>query len=58
MKVQLLIERDGNNVIGNFWRVVAYEGERRLGDQIYDGYTKREAISLARQMINNKGRLN
>jgi hypothetical protein len=58
MKVQLLVERDGNNVVGNFWRVVAYEGESRLGEQIYAGYTKREAISLARQMINNKGRLN
>jgi hypothetical protein len=57
MKVQLLIERDGNGVIGNFWRVVAYEGESRLGERIFAGYTKREAISLARQMINNKGRL-
>jgi hypothetical protein len=57
MKVQLLVERDGNNVIGNFWRVVAYEGESRLGERIFAGYTKREAISLARQMINNKGRL-
>ena len=57
MKVQLLVERDGNNVIGNFWRVVAYEGESRLGEKIYAGYTKREAISLARQTINNKGRL-
>jgi hypothetical protein len=57
MKVQLLVERDGNNVIGNFWRVVAYEGESRLGEQLYAGYTKREAISLARQTINSKGRL-
>jgi hypothetical protein len=57
MKVQLLVERDGNNVIGNFWRVVAYEGESRLGEQIYAGYTKREAINRARQTINNEGRL-
>jgi hypothetical protein len=58
MKIQLVAEKDGNNYIGNFWRVRAYEGERDLGEQIFSGYTKREAINLARQLINNKGRLN
>lgn len=48
-RVELMVERDGNNYLGNFWRVVAYEGERRLGEKLYAGYTKREAISLARE---------
>jgi len=48
-RVQLMIERDGNGYIGNFWRVVAYQGESRLGEEIYAGYTKREALSLARE---------
>jgi len=48
-RIQLMIERDGNAYIGNFWRVVAYEGESRLGEEINAGYTKREALSLARE---------
>jgi hypothetical protein len=48
-RIQLTIEKDGNAYIGNFWRVVAYEGESRLGEQIFAGYTKREALSLARE---------
>jgi hypothetical protein len=58
MKIQMITERDGNNILGGFWRVRAYEGERYLGERIYAGYTKREAIGLARQLVNNKGRLN
>lgn len=57
MKVQLMAEKDGNNILGNFWRVRAYEGERELGERIYAGYTKKQAIDLARQLINNQGRL-
>lgn len=58
MKVQLIAEKDGNNILGGFWRVRAYKEEEDLGERIYAGYTKREAIDLARQLINNKGRLN
>lgn len=58
MKVQLTAEKDGNNIIGGFWRVRAYAGDTYLGEKIYAGYTKREAIDLSRQLINNKGRLN
>jgi hypothetical protein len=58
MKIQLIAERDGNNILGGFWRVRAYEGDSDLGERIYAGYTKREAIGLARQLVNNKGRLN
>lgn len=48
-KLDLLIERDSNNVIGSFWRVVAYEGESRLGECVYAGYTKKQALVLARE---------
>jgi hypothetical protein len=48
-KLELLVERDGNNILGNFWRVVAYEGESRLGEKIYAGYTKKQALALARE---------
>jgi hypothetical protein len=58
MKIQLIAEKDSNNYLGGFWRVRAYEGERDLGERIYAGYTKREAIDLARQLVNNRGRLN
>ena len=58
MKIELVARKDSNNIIGGFWRVRAYEGERDLGEQIYAGYTKREAIDRARQMVNNRGRLN
>ena len=48
-RLQLLVERDANNVIGSFWRVVAYEGESRLGECVYAGYTKKQALALARE---------
>lgn len=57
MKVQLTAEKDSNNTLGSFWRVYAYQGESRLGERIYAGYTKQQAINLARQLINNTGRL-
>jgi len=53
-KLELLVERDGNHILGNFWRVVAYEGESRLGEKIYAGYTKREAMSLARDYFTGR----
>jgi hypothetical protein len=58
MKIQLIAEKDSNNYLGGFWRVRAYEGERDLGEQIYAGYTKQQAIDSARQVVNNRGRLN
>ena len=48
-KIQLMIEKDGNSYLGNFWRVVAYEGESRLGECVYAGYTKKQALALARE---------
>ncbi len=57
MKIELIARKDSNAILGGFWRVRAYEGNEDLGEQIYAGYTKRQAIDLARQVVNNKGRL-
>jgi hypothetical protein len=57
MRVELLITREGNAVIGNFYRVVAYRENMRLGERVYAGYTKRESVRLARELIRERGRL-
>jgi hypothetical protein len=54
---ELLITREGNAVIGNFYRVVAYREHMRLGERVYAGYTKRESVRLARELIRERGRL-
>jgi hypothetical protein len=57
MKIDLTVTRDGNNIIGNFWRVSAWRGSAYLGEKIYAGYTKRDAVSLARGYIAGNGSL-
>ena len=54
---ELLITREGNAVIGNFYRVAAYRGAQDLGRRIYAGYSKRESVRLARELIRERGRL-
>ena len=56
-RVELLITREGNAILGNFYRVVAYREDTRLGERVYAGYTKRESVRLARQLIRERGRL-
>jgi hypothetical protein len=56
-RVELLITRDGNAILGNFYRVVAYRGNSRLGERLYAGYTKRESVRLARELVRDRGRL-
>lgn len=56
-RVELLISREGNAVIGNFYRVVAHRGPNRLGERVYAGYSKRESVRLARELIRERGRL-
>jgi hypothetical protein len=56
-RVELLISREGNAVIGNFYRIVAYRGPNRLGERVYAGYNKRESVRLARQLLRERGRL-
>ena len=56
-RVELMVTRDGNAILGNFYRVVAYRGSSRLGERLYAGYSKRESVRLARELIRERGRL-
>jgi hypothetical protein len=56
-RVEFLITREGNAVIGNFYRIVAYREHMRLGERVYAGYSKRESVRLARALIADRGRL-
>ena len=56
-RVELLITREGNAILGNFYRIVAYRGSSRLGERLYAGYTKRESVRLARELVRDRGRL-
>ena len=56
-RVELLITREGNAILGNFYRVIAYRGSSRLGERLYAGYTKRESVRLARELVRDRGRL-
>lgn len=56
-RLELLITREGNAILGNFYRIVAYRGSLRLGERLYEGYTKRESVRLARALIRERGRL-
>lgn len=56
-RLELLITREGNAILGNFYRVVAYRGPNRLGERVYAGYSKRESVRLAREIIRERGRL-
>ena len=54
-KIELTAEKDGNGILGNFYRVSGWEGNRYLGEQIFSGYTKREALRLAKNIIRERG---
>jgi hypothetical protein len=56
-RVELMVTRDGNAILGNFYRVVAYRGSLRLGERLYAGYSKRESVRLARELVRERGRL-
>ena len=56
-RLELMVTRDGNAILGNFYRVVAYRGSSRLGEKIYAGYSKRESVRLARELVRDRGRL-
>ena len=56
-RVELLITREGNAIIGNFYRIVAYREHMRLGERISAGYTRRESVRLARELVRERGRL-
>jgi hypothetical protein len=56
-RLELMVTREGNHILGNFYRVIAYRGSSRLGEKIYAGYSKRESVRLARELIRERGRL-
>lgn len=56
-RVQLTATRDGNNILGNFYRVSAWRGNSYLGERIYAGYTKRDSLRIAREVIRDRGEL-
>lgn len=56
-RVELTATRDGNAILGNFYRVSGWRGSRYLGERIYAGYTKRESLRLARETIKDRGEL-
>jgi hypothetical protein len=56
-RVELMVSREGNAILGNFYRVIAYKGAYRLGERVYAGYSRRESVRLARELIRERGRL-
>ena len=57
MKIELTITRESNGVLGNYYRVTAYEGETYLGNEVYAGYTKAEARARAKERVESEGGL-
>ena len=55
--VELSVSREGNAVLGNYYRINAYDGSTYLGQEIYAGYTKRESIRRARESVRERGGL-
>jgi len=55
--VDLSVSREGNAVLGNYYRINAYDGDTYLGQEIYAGYSKRESIRRARESVRERGGL-
>jgi hypothetical protein len=43
-RVRAMVSREGNAILGNYYRIVAYKGADRLGERLYEGYSKRESV--------------
>jgi hypothetical protein len=56
-KIDLLVSREGNGVLGNYYRISAYDGDSYIGEEIYAGYSKRESMQRARESVREKGGL-
>ena len=55
--VKLLVSRESNGVLGNYYSISAYDGDTYLGQEIYAGYTKRESERRARESVRERGGL-
>ena len=56
-KIELDAERITTGELSGSWRVSAWRGLQYLGAETFIYYTKREALSLARETVNNSGGL-
>lgn len=56
-RVSFNVYREGNAVLGNYYRITAWRGSQYLGEQLYAGYARREAIGRARERVRDKGEL-
>jgi hypothetical protein len=56
-RLELRATRDGNSILGSFYRVTAWRGEDYLGEGIYAGYTKAESLRRAREYVKERGGL-
>jgi hypothetical protein len=56
-RLEITATRDGNAILGNFYRVTAWRGNSYLGERIYAGYSKRDSLRLARAIIRDRGEL-
>ena len=57
MKLEFNVYKEGNNIIGSYYRVTAWRGSSYLGEGIYAGYTRKESLSLARESVRDRGGL-
>jgi hypothetical protein len=56
-KISLSVSREGNAVLGNYYRISAYDGDTYIGEEIYAGYNKRESIQRAKERVRERGGL-
>ena len=50
-KIELNAERVTRGELAGSWRVAAYRGNTYLGNEVFMGYTKSEALRLAREIV-------
>lgn len=55
--IDLSIEKIVTGEVAGAYRVVAYQGNTYLGNEVFMGYTKSEALRLARQTVKEEGGL-
>lgn len=56
-KIELLVSRESNGVLGNYYSISAYDGDTYLGREIYAGYSKKESMQRARESVRERGGL-
>lgn len=57
MRLEFNVYREGNNILGNYYRITAWRGGSYLGEKIFAGYTRKESLSLAREIVRERGEL-